>query len=367
MAAPITQFSSQNLTNFIKNMHKCLFVQRSNLMYRNIRYFSKILSGCPHKTRSEFKTSQYLVDPSLNNFCSENVHQVRPVCTHITSAAESETSQCSLPCSALGGNVNFRKLLYANSCSNNLFLEYSRKLQSQNGAYRVSRNFHTSARYFRDNKTPQDPDDPDYEPPWREKPAALRLSGWPVIIWPSVLKTLKNWFLTFLIRGYMDESYSTKGFLDGAEQAVFVVSDLVAGGDFQNLRELDVVADEAIGDAQVHYADLNVSQRQIIKVDPEDIFFRYIYEIGMIFDDMTEKRFVEITTVFQGCVGLAEVRKRDPWAIQKYVAENADKLYICNYRFIREFTKGVADDWMVNKLNHFLPKEIVDETPPFSR
>lgn len=35
--------------------------------------------------------------------------------------------------------------------------------------------------------------------------------------------------------------------------------------------------------------------------------------------------------------------------------EYQDKLFICNYRFIREFTKGVQDDWTINAINHFKP------------
>jgi len=32
---------------------------------------------------------------------------------------------------------------------------------------------------------------------------------------------------------------------------------------------------------------------------------------------------------------------------------NQDKMFILNYRFIREFTKGVNPDWTINMLNHY--------------
>lgn len=35
--------------------------------------------------------------------------------------------------------------------------------------------------------------------------------------------------------------------------------------------------------------------------------------------------------------------------------EYQDKIFILNYRFIREFTKGVEDSWWVNIVNHFQP------------
>ena len=37
--------------------------------------------------------------------------------------------------------------------------------------------------------------------------------------------------------------------------------------------------------------------------------------------------------------------------------EYRDKIFICNYRFIREFTKGVEDQWTVNVINHFKPAD----------
>lgn len=30
-----------------------------------------------------------------------------------------------------------------------------------------------------------------------------------------------------------------------------------------------------------------------------------------------------------------------------------DKIVICNYRFIREYTKGVEGQWTVNMVHHF--------------
>lgn len=35
--------------------------------------------------------------------------------------------------------------------------------------------------------------------------------------------------------------------------------------------------------------------------------------------------------------------------------EYQQRISICNYRFIREFTKGVESDWTINLLNHFRP------------
>lgn len=37
--------------------------------------------------------------------------------------------------------------------------------------------------------------------------------------------------------------------------------------------------------------------------------------------------------------------------------EYREKIYILNYRFIREFTKGVQDEWTINAINHFKPSD----------
>ena len=47
---------------------------------------------------------------------------------------------------------------------------------------------------------------------------------------------------------------------------------------------------------------------------------------------IADKRFVEITAVFQGYPGLREIRDVDPSSIHGMVSEHSDKLYICNYR-----------------------------------
>lgn len=36
-----------------------------------------------------------------------------------------------------------------------------------------------------------------------------------------------------------------------------------------------------------------------------------------------------------------------------------EEIKLFSFRFIREFTKGAtSDDWIINKLNHFVPNEI---------
>ncbi|XP_074662938.1 m-AAA protease-interacting protein 1, mitochondrial-like [Tubulanus polymorphus] len=199
-----------------------------------------------------------------------------------------------------------------------------------------------------------------------EKKSPLRLSNWKPIIWPSVFKTIRNWFLTFLIKGYLDASYTTSTFLDGAEQAVNFVSNCLSEGQLDDLK--DLIDQQALEEAQHYLSLMSAAQKQQVAVNKDDMFLRYIHEIGMIFDDETGQRFVEITTVFQGMPGFSDLKEKgDPVRFQEQLKNRANELYICNYRFIREFTKGVDGDWKINRLNHFHPQEVVNVTPPFQR
>jgi len=196
-----------------------------------------------------------------------------------------------------------------------------------------------------------------------EKSSYLKLMDYNELIWPNPFKSIKNFFMSVLIKGYFESEFTVAGFLTGAEQAVVHVSSLISRGQFSGLDNL--VSREAVQEIEKNYQQLDLKQREMILVNPTDLFIRYIYEIGIIYDDSTNKRFVEITTVMQGIQGMGVFVERggNPSEMKK----THDQLYICNYRFVREYTKGVQSDWTINKLNHFLPSELVKRKGMFSR
>lgn len=71
----------------------------------------------------------------------------------------------------------------------------------------------------------------------------------------------------------------------------------------------------------------------------------------------SQKRFVEITMVYHVLKGLATARAQghEPPINLGLLPEYQDKISICNYRYIKEFTKGVESDWTINLLNHYRP------------
>jgi len=236
---------------------------------------------------------------------------------------------------------------------------------SKDGLFKLptSRNFRqSSSRCFSTTASARN-DKQEKDPEESGKSRYLKLMDFNELIWPNPFKSIKNFFMSVLIRGYFDSEFTVAGFLTGAEQAMVHVSGLVGRGKFDGLE--DLVTREAVQEIEKNYDQLEVRHREIIPIDPTDLFLRYIYEIGIIFDDSTNKRFVEITTVMQGIqgMGLHVQRGGNPSDMKK----NPDQLYICNYRFVREYKKGVQSDWTINKLNHFLPSELVKRKGMFSR
>lgn len=88
-------------------------------------------------------------------------------------------------------------------------------------------------------------------------------------------------------------------------------------------------------------------------------FFIFILkQIGIIFnEDNEEKRFVEVTTIHHVLRGWAAMKERgeEPPLNMGMLPEYQHRISVCNYKFIREFTKGVESDWTINLVNHFKP------------
>ncbi|XP_077514312.1 m-AAA protease-interacting protein 1, mitochondrial-like [Amblyomma americanum] len=171
------------------------------------------------------------------------------------------------------------------------------------------------------------------------------------IVWPSLILTIKNWLQTvFIIKPYLDATYSQREFLDGAKQALTYVSVLMANGDFKAMEGL--ATNDVVSAAQSNCCTLSVEQRKKLTVDLSDIYFCFLYQIGIIMDDNSDQRFVEATVVYHYVPGLEELR-RNAAVMNETVQQLQDKVHVANYRFIRDYTKGMESDWTINQLNHF--------------
>ncbi|KAK8758254.1 hypothetical protein V5799_004114 [Amblyomma americanum] len=145
-------------------------------------------------------------------------------------------------------------------------------------------------------------------------------------------------------------TYSQREFLDGAKQALTYVSVLMANGDFKAMEGL--ATNDVVSAAQSNCCTLSVEQRKKLTVDLSDIYFCFLYQIGIIMDDNSDQRFVEATVVYHYVPGLEELR-RNAAVMNETVQQLQDKVHVANYRFIRDYTKGMESDWTINQLNHF--------------
>ncbi|XP_054740295.1 m-AAA protease-interacting protein 1, mitochondrial [Anastrepha obliqua] len=192
-----------------------------------------------------------------------------------------------------------------------------------------------------------------------------RLMDFPEILWPSTINTLKNWILIqFIIRPYFDRDFTIRDFVFGAKHALQIISSKLVNGEFGTLKNF--VANEAINELKPTIQKLSVAQRKQLEINKADIYFAFPYQVGIILDEEQEKvqkRWVEITMVFHVLRGLTEMRNRGeeiPWNMGT-LPEYQDKVFVCNYRFKKEFTSENESDWTVNALNHFKPIDLVRE------
>ncbi|XP_053620111.1 uncharacterized protein LOC128680755 [Plodia interpunctella] len=186
-----------------------------------------------------------------------------------------------------------------------------------------------------------------------------QLMEFPPVVWPSFVKFIKNWmFANFIIRPYFEPEFSLGEFIEASKHAVQVVSDALQRSDFKSLEGL--VDKDAITALKNAVSKLSVSQRQLLSVQKDDIFYAFPYQVGVMFDD-SDKRWVEITMCYHVLKGLKRMQETGdlPPISLGVQPEYQDKIFILNYRFIREFTKGVEDSWWVNIVNHFQPQTLV--------
>ncbi|XP_026688682.1 uncharacterized protein LOC103523273 [Diaphorina citri] len=146
--------------------------------------------------------------------------------------------------------------------------------------------------------------------------AIPKFSNLPEIVWPSLFKSIKNVIYTyFIIKPYFDVEFDLNDFEQGSRK---------------------------------------VSS------------FSFPYQIGIMFSDeeaskeTQQQRFVEITMCYHAIYGLHKLRAAKNFdenfqqSFQNKQMEN--KVFIINFRFIKEFTKGVSSSWTINALNYFKPR-----------
>ncbi|XP_077299274.1 m-AAA protease-interacting protein 1, mitochondrial [Arctopsyche grandis] len=201
---------------------------------------------------------------------------------------------------------------------------------------------------------------PPPPPPPRQRPSTAKLMDFPPLMWPSFVLSCKNFIYThFIIRPHFDPDFNIHQFIEGSKQALHTISSALSESDFGTVKEL--VSEEAYSELYYSVSEMSLGDRENILVDKEDVYLCFPYQIGIIFNNENDKRWVEITMVYHSLRGLSKMKQRGETPSISFgpaPEEYAERLYICNYRFIREYTKGVDSSWIVNVVNHFRDLDI---------
>ncbi|XP_046903374.1 m-AAA protease-interacting protein 1, mitochondrial [Hypomesus transpacificus] len=171
---------------------------------------------------------------------------------------------------------------------------------------------------------------------------------------PNPFKWIRTRIYYFLIRAYFDKEFRIEEFTDGAKQAFSHVSILLSQCQFEALESL--VAPDLIGKLKEKCSLLPPSHIQAISADPEEIMYTMPEDVGICYDD-DGRKFVIILMRFWYLTSaeLADDTMEGARIFQISAGEGdakAKRLLTANYEFQREFTKGVAPDWIITRIEH---------------
>ncbi|XP_050525244.1 uncharacterized protein LOC126896479 [Daktulosphaira vitifoliae] len=178
----------------------------------------------------------------------------------------------------------------------------------------------------------------------------------PPIIWPNLLKSISSWLYAYIvIKPQYDKGFSLVEFSNNSKKAVEVVSRSIARRDFETLEGL--VTSDVLEQVKSIVSNLNDDEIRDMAFKSEDMYFYFPYQVDIVTNEqLKDRRFIEVTMCYHAIHNLEEIKKRneDMEDIQK---ELKSSIYVLNYRFIREYSKGVEDAWTVNAINHLKAEE----------
>jgi len=174
---------------------------------------------------------------------------------------------------------------------------------------------------------------------------------------PNFVHSFKNFFFAnMIVRPYYDNDFTNENFLEGAKSAVEFVSNKIAEGDFDKLRESNALTDDCFREIVLNSSNFSMDQRHLIALSKDDIIYSFVYQIGVMLDENRNTRHVEITYTAH----YIPEKNADTDEETQNFTDFQRSILVLTYRFIRNYTKGVEDSWTINALNHVSMKDITD-------
>lgn len=129
-----------------------------------------------------------------------------------------------------------------------------------------------------------------------------------------------------------------------------------------------MVDDDTIAKMRQVVGSMTPKQRELLIVNDSDIQWIFPHEIQFITKENSttnkSRFFVEIMVVVHAFrdhdfeIEMSDILKTPNGEMLEQLEKNYS---VANYRFIKEFTKGVEDDWTVNHIVHVLPTDEMKE------
>lgn len=166
---------------------------------------------------------------------------------------------------------------------------------------------------------------------------------------------LKSLFFQRYIAARYDKDFSLEAFTQGAKGAMLAVSEILASDDISSLKDDGLVDPVAFREIKANHDAMDPESRRQLRVVENNVRQSHIHEVGIIEDDDTNQKAVEIMIIFFVLEMEASQKESPPPSF----SEMMEKVVICNYRFFRDYTdKNNPTPWIINVINHFRP---VDE------
>ncbi|XP_057709353.1 m-AAA protease-interacting protein 1, mitochondrial [Corythoichthys intestinalis] len=172
---------------------------------------------------------------------------------------------------------------------------------------------------------------------------------------PNPFIWLRTRVYYFLIRAYFDSEFNIEEFTEGAKQAFFHVSKLLSQCQFAALEGL--VANDLIGKLEEKCGLLPPNYKTALLARPDELMYTTPGDVGIYYDDKG-RRFVSILMRFWYLTSARlpedslEGTRVFKVAIGGEGEAESKRLLTANYEFQREFTKGVAPDWTITRIEH---------------
>ncbi|XP_011304871.1 uncharacterized protein [Fopius arisanus] len=154
----------------------------------------------------------------------------------------------------------------------------------------------------------------------------------------------------------IDPGFDVPEFISASKHAVDVVSHFLSRENYEALEGL--VTPEVIQKLRQKICTLTSSQKELIAINKDDIYGYFPYTIRMLYEGEGEnkKSFAEIFVVFYSLRGLKQLREKNinPPLKMGLMPEYRDKIFVANYKFVKDYTNGIDAPWIINLCNQVM-------------